>query len=103
MITVTVMYPNGEDAYFDMDYYQNKHIPMVKELCGVAIKDCSVEQALGEDAPGPPAPYRVICRLSMDSMDDFVTYMAPHDPAFAADVPNYTNIVPVMQITEVIF
>jgi len=35
-------------------------------------------------------------------MDDFLTYVAPHDPAFAADVPNFTNIVPVIQINEVI-
>ena len=32
MIKVTVMYPNEEGKKFDMDYYVNKHIPMVAGL-----------------------------------------------------------------------
>ena len=35
-------------------------------------------------------------------MDDFLAYVAPHDPEFIADVPNFTNITPVIQINEVI-
>ena len=102
MIRLTIMYPNGDDAYFDMEYYQNKHIAMVKEKCGEALKECTVVQGLGGAAPGSPAPYVVISSLSVESMDDFLTYVAPHDPAFAADVPNFTNIIPVIQINEVI-
>ena len=30
MIKVTVLYPAGDGKKFDMDYYTNKHIPMVK-------------------------------------------------------------------------
>jgi len=96
------MYPDAEDAFFDMDYYTNKHIALVKETCGDAIKECSVEQALGGGGAGSEAPYRVIARLSVDSMDDFLKYVAPNDPIFAADVPNFTNIKPVIQINEVI-
>ena len=102
MIRLTIMYPDAEDAYFDMDYYTNKHIAMVREKCGDAIKGCSVERGLGGGGPGAPAPYRVITRLCVDSMGDFEKYVAPHDPAFAADVPNFTNIKPVIQINEVV-
>jgi len=70
MIRLTIMYPDAEDAYFDMDYYLNKHIAMVKELCGDAVKECSVERGLGGGGPGAPAPYRVITRLCVDSMGD---------------------------------
>ena len=96
------MYPDAEDAYFDMDYYTNKHIALVKEACGDAIKECSVDQALGGGGPGSEAPYRVIARLSVESMDDFLKYVAPNDPVFAAGVPNFTNIKPVIQINEVV-
>ena len=102
MIRLTIMYPDAEDAFFDMDYYTNKHIALVKETCGDAIKECSVEQALGGGGAGSEAPYRVIARLSVDSMDDFLKYVAPNDPIFAADVSNFTNIKPVIQINEVI-
>jgi uncharacterized protein (TIGR02118 family) len=102
VIRLTIMYPDSQEAYFDMEYYRTTHIPMVLEKCGPAIKECSVEQGLGGGAPDSPAPYRVIARLSVESMDDFVAHVAPHDPDFAADVPNFTNIVPVIQINEVI-
>jgi uncharacterized protein (TIGR02118 family) len=102
MIRLTIMYPDAEDAYFDMDYYINKHITLVKDTCGDAIKACTVEQALGGGGPGSEASYRVVARLSVDSMDDFLKYVAPNDPIFAADVPNFTNIKPVIQINEVV-
>jgi uncharacterized protein (TIGR02118 family) len=93
------MYPDAEDATFDMDYYINKHIAMVKEKCAPAIRECTVEQGLA----GPePARYKVIARLGVDTMDDFLKYVAPNDPIFAADVPNFTNIRPVIQINEVV-
>lgn len=96
------MYPDAEDAYFDMDYYLGTHIPMVQEKCGPAVKECSVELGLGGSGPGAAAPYRVIARITVDSMDDLEKYVAPNDPIFAADVANFTNIVPVMQINEVV-
>jgi uncharacterized protein (TIGR02118 family) len=102
MIRLTVMYPNVEDAYFDMDYYQNKHIALVKETCGDVVKECSIEQGLGGPEPGSSPTYLVIARLTFDSMEDFETYVVPHDPEFIADVPNFTNIKPVFQINEVI-
>jgi uncharacterized protein (TIGR02118 family) len=102
VIRLTVMYPNGEDANFDMDYYTSKHIPMVMDLCGDAVKECSVEQGLGGGAPGAPAPYLVITRITVETMEDFEKSVAPHDPQFAADVPNFTNVIPVIQINEVV-
>ncbi len=102
MITLIIMYPDAEGAHFDMDYYIDKHIVMVKERCGDALKYCSVERGLGGAAPGSPAPYRVISRICVDSMEDFEKYVAPHDPEFSADVPNFTNIQPIIQIDEVV-
>jgi uncharacterized protein (TIGR02118 family) len=102
VIEMIVMYPNREDARFDMDYYMNKHIPMVQEKIGAALKGCYVQKGLGGAAPGSPAPYLVICRLCFDSMDDVATHLAPHDKAFGEDVPNYTNVAPVMQLNEVV-
>jgi uncharacterized protein (TIGR02118 family) len=99
VIRLTIMYPESEGATFDMDYYINNHIAMVKEKCAPAIKECTVEQCL--DGP-EPASYRVIARIGVDTMEDFLTYVAPNDPVFAADLPNFTNIRPVIQVNEVI-
>ena len=37
MIRVSVLYQNAEDKKFDMAYYINKHMPMVKQKLGSAI------------------------------------------------------------------
>jgi len=43
MIKVNVFYPNEEGKKFDMEYYCNKHIPMVQQKLGAAVKGVSVE------------------------------------------------------------
>jgi hypothetical protein len=34
MIKVSVLYPEGDGSTFNMDYYLNRHIPMVREKLG---------------------------------------------------------------------
>ena len=102
MIVFTVMYPNEEGKRFDMDYYCTKHLGLVKEKVGEALKGVSVEKGLSGAAPGSPAEYAVVCHLQFDSIEDLATYMAPHSPAFDADVPNFTDMTPCFQINEVV-
>ena len=101
MIKVSVMYPNGENAKFDMDYYCNSHIPMVLGHMGDACKDSSVEQGLGGGAPGEPPAFLAMGNLYFDSVEKFQGAFGPHAKTILADIPNYTNIQPVIQISEV--
>jgi hypothetical protein len=34
MIKISVLYPNSKDTRFDMEYYCNRHIQMVRQLVG---------------------------------------------------------------------
>jgi uncharacterized protein (TIGR02118 family) len=101
MIKVTVMYPNGAGSTFDMAYYCNRHIPMVLQKVGAAIKSFSVEQGLGGPAPGTPPAYLAMAHLAFESVEAFQASFGPHVPAIQADVPNYTNTQPTIQISEV--
>ena len=56
MTKVSVLYPNGENKTFDMNYYCNTHLPMVSKLLGDALKGATVEKGLGGAAPGSIAP-----------------------------------------------
>jgi hypothetical protein len=38
----------------------------------------------------------------LDSLADLEAYPAPNDAAFAADIPNFTDIKPQIQISEVV-
>jgi uncharacterized protein (TIGR02118 family) len=101
MIKVSVLYPNGTGARFDMVYYLNKHMPMVREKTGAALKGMAVEEGLGGVEPGSPATYLAMGHLLFDSVEAFGTVFAAHAPAIMADVPNYTNTQPVVQISQI--
>jgi uncharacterized protein (TIGR02118 family) len=101
MIKVSVIYPNSDGKSFDMDYYCNKHVPMVLQLMGDACKGSAVEAGLSGMEPGSPAPYRAMGHLYFDSVAAFAESFGPHAPAILGDIPNYTDIQPLVQISEV--
>jgi uncharacterized protein (TIGR02118 family) len=101
MIKVSVLYPAGESTKFDMDYYCKSHMPMVQQKLGAACKNTAVELGLGGGAPGAPPTYAAMGHLYFDSVADFQAAFAPHAAAIMADIPNYTNVQPVIQISEV--
>jgi uncharacterized protein (TIGR02118 family) len=102
MIKVSVLYPNEEGKKFNMEYYCQSHIPMVQEKLGGALKGGAVEQGLSGAEPGSPATYVAMAHLLFDSVEAFQSAFEPHAETIMADVPNYTDIQPVFQISEVV-
>lgn len=101
MIKISVYYPNSAGVKFDMDYYVSKHLPMVQKKLGAVLKGVAAEQGIAGGAPGTPAPYIAVGYLMFDSVEAFQSAFAPHADAIMADVPNYTNVQPMIQIAEV--
>lgn len=101
MIKVSVFYPSGEGKTFDMDYYCNKHIPFVQQLIGDTCKKAEVEQGLSGMAPRSQPVYLAIGHLLFDSVGDFTAAFTYHGQAIVADVPNFTNSQPVLQVNQV--
>ena len=102
MIKVSVMYPNTPGCKFDHAYYAEKHMPMVKRKLGAACKSYTVDKRLAGGAPGAPATYVGMCHIFCESVDAFQTAFGPHAQEIMADIPNYTNLAPVIQISEVV-
>jgi uncharacterized protein (TIGR02118 family) len=101
MITVSVLYPNSEGSRFDMSYYTSKHIPMVKKLLGSALKGCIVEQGISGAGPGTKPAYSTICHLRFDSVEAFQQAFGPHAATIQNDIKHYSNVEPVIQISDV--
>ena len=101
MIKVSVLYPNNEGATFDMDYYLIKHVPLVQSKLGNACKKLDVDQGLSGGETGSKATYFAMCHLYFDSVEAFQNSFGPNADGITADIPNYTNIQPVIQISEV--
>ena len=101
MIKVSVFYPNNEGAKFDIDYYCNKHIPMVRQKLGAACKTAAVEHSITGATPGSRPAFIALGHLYFDSVEAFQTAFGPHAETIMADIPNYTDIQPTLQISEV--
>lgn len=101
MVKVSVFYPNRRGSRFDMGYYCGRHIPMVQQLLGAALKNVAVEEGIAGMAPDSPASYVAMGHLYFDSVEAFQQAFSPHSARIFADVPNYTDVQPTIQISTV--
>ena len=102
VIKVSVMYLHDPMSTFDMDYYRNKHVPMVRERLGGACKSAVIEAGLAGGEPGSPPTYCAMGHIYFDSVEAFQQAFAPHAAEIVADVANYTNAKYVIQISDVV-
>jgi len=101
MIKVSVLYRGKPGNRFDVDYYLSVHMPMAKRLLGSAVKHISVEIGIGGETPGEPAPYAAIVGFTCESVEAFTTAFVPVAGQLQGDIPKYTDIQPVIQISEI--
>lgn len=102
MIKVSVMYANKPNARFDHTYYRDKHMPLVQARMGESCKFYTVDKGLAGGGPGQPATYIAMCHIFCDSIEAFQTGFGPHAQEIMADIPNYTDQTPIIQISEVV-
>lgn len=100
MIKVTILYPNKPGSRFDVEYYRTVHMPLAIRLLGSAIKAVSVEIGKSGATPDQPPPYAVICVFTCESVESFTDAFMPVSTDLQGDIPNYTDIEPVIQISE---
>jgi uncharacterized protein (TIGR02118 family) len=104
MIRVTVLFPRTNDSHFDMDYYLSKHVPMTTgklQSLGFPVK-AVVDQGLST-LTGEPAPYAAIGHLLFEKMEDLQQGLATHGAEIMADIPNFTNAQPQIQVGNMVF
>lgn len=101
MVKVSILYPNKPGSRFDADYYVNTHMPLAERLLGPAVKALSVEIGVSGGAPDQPAPFAAICGITCESVEAFAGAFMPHMAELQGDIPNYTDIEPVIQISEI--
>lgn len=103
MFNISSMYPRKEGHHFDFDYYLNKHMPMSMELLSGAkgFKGVSVERGIDSEDPKIESSFVAMCHYYFDSLEDFTAAVEPHVEKLRGDIVNYTNIEPIIQVTEV--
>ena len=101
MIEITILYPNRPGSRFDHAYYESKHIPLALELLGPAVKGVTVTRGVTAGPPWPDPAYSAICRFSCESAPAYLQALLPHLGQLQADLVNYSDREPIIQICEV--
>jgi uncharacterized protein (TIGR02118 family) len=100
MIVVTVIYPKYESSRFDVDYYLATHIPLVREKFEPhGMKNVRVMRGM-ESIDGSAPAFAIIGELEFSSLQAFRHALAMAGEEVVKDVPNFTNIQPMIQINE---
>lgn len=100
MIRVTFLYPNKPGSRFDGEYYIAKHLPLAIERLGPALKAVSAEVGISGAMPGSAPPFAGHCAFTFESVQAFTEAVMPHYAELQADIPNYTDIEPIVQISD---
>ncbi|MFC0512556.1 EthD family reductase [Mucilaginibacter angelicae] len=102
LIKVSIMYPYAEGKTFNMEYYETKHMPMVARFLGSNLVKYTIEKGLASGIPNQPLPFMAIGTFYVKSLSDYQAAIGPNRDAIRADFSNYTNISPVILVSEVI-
>lgn len=101
MFKVEILYPNGEDKTFDMDYYEKKHMPMVAGFIGKNLKFYEIDKGIAGRTPNDKVPFLAIGYFYITNIGEYNKAIAQNRDAVISDFKNYTNVQPVVQVSEI--
>ena len=102
MFKISVMYPNEEGARFNIEYYRTTHMELVKKhLKPYDLIKTDVDKGISGGGD-QPAPYICIGNLYFDSQDGYDRGIAVAGPILRGDIPNFTNVTPIRQVSEIL-
>lgn len=103
LVKVSIMYPFAEGKTFNMDYYETKHMPMVAAFLGSNLVTYTIEKGVASGSPGQPPPYVAIGTFYVKNLKEYQAAIGPErDTAIRADFANYTDVVPLILVSEVV-
>lgn len=102
LVKISLMYPYADGKTFNMAYYETRHMPMVAGYLGSNLVRYTIENGLASGIPGQPLPFMAIGTFYVKSLMEYQAAVAPRRDAIRADFKNYTDVVPVILVSEVV-
>jgi uncharacterized protein (TIGR02118 family) len=97
---ITAVYPHTHGSRFDADYYCGRHAAFAREMLTPAgLRDLRITIGTAALDGGPP-PFWSVSELVFEDRAAFDAAMAQHGAALFADLPNYTDVAPLMQVSD---
>lgn len=101
MFKIAILYPNGEEKTFDMDYYEKTHMPMVAGYLGKNLKFYEIDKGISGRTATDKVPFVAIGYFYCYDVTEYNKAIAQNRDAIINDIKKYTNIQPVIQISEI--
>jgi uncharacterized protein (TIGR02118 family) len=104
MTKISIFYPNVKGSRFDMRYYIDTHMPLAVGFLSThpGYKGVSVDRGISSVEPGSDPAFAAMCHFLFNSAEDFMAAFMPNAAGIQGDTPNYTDIKPVIQFSEVL-
>jgi uncharacterized protein (TIGR02118 family) len=100
--TMTIVYNNGPDVYFDFDYYESTHMPLIMRLYGESISRFELRRGPPPAADGTLSPFVATINIWIADAAAFDAAAAEHQEGIRADVSKFTNAELVAQRDTVV-
>jgi len=101
LFKVTIMYPGGKDKTFDMDYYEKSHMPMMAGILGKNLKFYEIDKGISGRTPNDEPPYVAVGYFYCYNVAEYGQAIAKNRDTVLNDIKKYTNIQPVILISEI--
>jgi uncharacterized protein (TIGR02118 family) len=101
MFRIAILYPNGKEKTFDMDYYEKTHMPMMAGFLGENLKFYEIDKGIAGRTPNDEIPFLAIGYFYCYNIDAYNNSIAKNIEAILNDIKKYTNIQPIIQISEI--
>jgi uncharacterized protein (TIGR02118 family) len=96
---VSVIYQLQPGQKFDLEYYLETHIPLVRDRWGsFGLKGVQVLNGTG--SPAGPAPAILIALLDFESLQAFQNAVEAHGAEVMGDVAKFTDTQPSIQFND---
>lgn len=101
LFKVVILYPGGTGKTFDMDYYENKHMPMMAGFLGQNLQFYEIDKGISGRTGKDEAPFVAVGYFYIKNVAEYNQAIAQNRDVVVNDLKHYTNIQPVVQINEV--
>ncbi|MBS1831574.1 MAG: EthD family reductase [Acidobacteria bacterium] len=102
MIRALVLYPSTATR-FDFDYYLTKHTPLLEQLWKpLGLVSVSISRGVSGLLPGTQPSYTVATVLTFESPEALSKAVSNGGAQILADIPNFTDVQPDVQVCDVL-
>lgn len=101
MFKVAILYPGGENATFDMNYYEKNHMPMMAAFLGKNLAFYEIDKGIAGRAQADKPPFVAVGYFYINDVAEYNKTIAQNIDTIRNDIKKYTNIQPTIQISEI--